>query len=395
MLTSLLGRSAPAVLADKARAALDTLLIEMRVPPPVELVALAKKRVAHCQRSALLRTICPTRVPLVRAPYLSHLSRDLLGATGRFDVFDLERGAGDPEHPERNRPPRMAHIGLLAGETERIGPWLEPWDQPAFALRDGLLKSKRDEPLSFGLVTWGNTRGLLFLAPPFPTGGYLGDHLVFVWKAGDSSKAVSLHAWEPLTEAGATLRAITMSARINLTVDSRDLLRDPARSQCVFRSTLPSLAQRSWIGLACCLACALNVGTSAGSARQMSPARQQVAASGTVDQRRSPARPIELGTGVERHRFTLKRPAGVVLLFRLTLPRGTRAYLTGRIGSVAGVGMSTDYNSCQQRGSDLVCEQAVEWCPLPRGTWGFRLHKLSGPAGTARFEFIVGAPPHR
>ena len=154
----LLGRSAPAVLADKARAALDTLLIEMRVPPPVELVALAKKRVAHCQRSALLRTICPTTVPLVRAPYLSHLSRDLLGATGRFDVFDLERGAGDPEHPERNRPPRMAHIGLLAGETERIGLWLEPWDQPAFALRDGLLKSKRDEPLSFGLVTWGNTR---------------------------------------------------------------------------------------------------------------------------------------------------------------------------------------------------------------------------------------------
>ena len=125
----LLGRSAPAVLADKARAALDTLLIEMRVPPPVEFVALAKKRVAHCQRSALLRTICPTTVPLVRAPYLSHLSRDLLGR-GQLDVFDLERGAGDPEHPERNRPPRMAHIGLLAGETERIGPGSSPGINP-------------------------------------------------------------------------------------------------------------------------------------------------------------------------------------------------------------------------------------------------------------------------
>lgn len=208
----LLAQEAPAELAAKARAVLDTLLIDMQVSRPVKLVALAKKRVAHCQRSSRLRTICPTRVPLVRAPYLSHLSRDPLRPTGSLDVFDLERGGEDPEHPERNRPPRMAHIGILAGDTEMIGPWLEPWDEPAFALRYGLLKAKRDEPVSFGLVTWGKTRGLLFLAPPFPTGGYLGNHLVFVWKTGAASKAVSLHAWEPLTEAAATLRAITMSA---------------------------------------------------------------------------------------------------------------------------------------------------------------------------------------
>jgi hypothetical protein len=102
---------------------------------------------------------------------------------------------------------------------------------------------------------------------------------------------------------------------------------------------------------------------------------------------------LELAAGVDRHRFTLKRPAGVVLLFRLTLPRGTRAYLTGRIGSVAGVGISTDHHtSCRKQGRFLVCEQEVEWCPLPRGTWGFRLHKVSGPAGQARLEFVVGAP---
>jgi hypothetical protein len=103
---------------------------------------------------------------------------------------------------------------------------------------------------------------------------------------------------------------------------------------------------------------------------------------------------LELEAGAERHRFTLRRPAGVVLLFRLTLPRGTRAYLTGRIGNVAGVGISTDHNaSCRERGRFLVCEQGVEWCPLPRGTWGFRLHKVSGPAGQARLEFVVGTPP--
>lgn len=118
------------------------------------------------------------------------------------------------------------------------------------------------------------------------------------------------------------------------------------------------------------------------------------AATPAADAQAVRAQVLELGQGAERHRFTLKRPAGVVLLFRLTLPRGTRAYLTGRIGSVAGVGISTDHNrSCGVRGATVVCEQEVEWCPLPRGTWGFRLHKLSGPAGTARLEFVVGTPP--
>lgn len=103
---------------------------------------------------------------------------------------------------------------------------------------------------------------------------------------------------------------------------------------------------------------------------------------------------LELAAGADRQSFTGRRPAGVVLHFRLTLPRGTRAYLTGRIGSVAGVGISTDdHASCRERGRFLVCEQGVEWCPLPRGTWGFRLHKVSGPAGQARLEFVVGTPP--
>jgi hypothetical protein len=118
------------------------------------------------------------------------------------------------------------------------------------------------------------------------------------------------------------------------------------------------------------------------------------AAPTAADARAVRAHVLELGQGAERHRFTLERPAGVVLLFRLTLPRGTRAYLTGRIGSVAGVGISTDHHgSCRARGATVVCEQEVEWCPLPRGTWGFRLHKLSGPAGTARLEFVIGTPP--
>ena len=208
----LLGQEASARLAAQARRVVDTLLVDMRPAHPVELVALAKARIEHCRGSPLLRAICPTRVPGVRAPYLSHLARDLLGHAGSLDVFDLERGGEDPAQPDRNRPPRMAHIGILAGDTERIAPWREPWGRHAVALRNGLLKTKREQPLSFGLATWGDRRGLLFLVPPHPAGGYLGNHLVFVWRSGSSSRAVTLHAWEPLSEAAATLHAITISA---------------------------------------------------------------------------------------------------------------------------------------------------------------------------------------
>jgi hypothetical protein len=102
---------------------------------------------------------------------------------------------------------------------------------------------------------------------------------------------------------------------------------------------------------------------------------------------------LRLVEGTQRLRFTLRRPPGVVLTFRLTLPRGTRAYLTGRIGGVAGVMISTDHQGCRADRGMLVCEQQVEWCPLPRGTWGFRLHKLTGPRGHAKLEFRIGTPP--
>jgi len=111
--------------------------------------------------------------------------------------------------------------------------------------------------------------------------------------------------------------------------------------------------------------------------------------------RHGPTHELLLTDGAQELRFSLRRPAGVVLTFRLTLPKGTRAYLTGRIGGIAGVMISTDRDSCTTIGRKLVCEQQVEWCPLPHGTWGFRLHKLDGPAGRASLVFRIGTPPHR
>lgn len=132
-----------------------------------------------------------------------------------------------------------------------------------------------------------------------------------------------------------------------------------------------------------------------GAATPSSHARAASAVSIRAERQDTAAmKTVKLRPGTQRVRFRLRRPAGVVLAFRLTLPLGTRAYLTGRIGSVAGVMISTDSSDCRRVGSVLRCEQQVEWCPLPRGTWGFRLRKVAGPAGQAVLEFRVGTPPH-
>ena len=103
---------------------------------------------------------------------------------------------------------------------------------------------------------------------------------------------------------------------------------------------------------------------------------------------------IEIAAGVQQVRFAVTRPEGVVLRFRLRLPRGSSAVLVGRLGRIAGVGMQTGPDSCRSRGRELVCDQGVEWCPLPAGRWTFTLRKRSGPAGIARLEFVVGPPPY-
>jgi hypothetical protein len=106
----------------------------------------------------------------------------------------------------------MAHVVLVAGDTERIAPWREPWNEPARRLRDGLVPEKRPAPISFGRVQFGEREALLYLAPPFPTGGMIGNHLVLAWRTNGGGRAVSLHAWEPLTETAATLWRMALSA---------------------------------------------------------------------------------------------------------------------------------------------------------------------------------------
>ena len=79
-------------------------------------------------------------------------------------------------------------------------------------LRDGLMRRARSRTYALGPARWGGRAGRLYLAASYPRGGWLGNHLIFRWRTGRSDYVVSLHAWEPLTETAATLRAIVVRA---------------------------------------------------------------------------------------------------------------------------------------------------------------------------------------
>jgi len=176
-----------------------------RQPSPL-LEPISAKRLAHCERSALLRPLCPRSVPRVRS-YLSHLSVELRGLGGPvLDVFGMESGGEYPGRPRLNRPPGMAHVVVAVGDVAGLSPHAVPTGDRRERLRDGVMRRERKAAVSFGRVRWAGRVGELSLAPSFPTGGFLGNHLNFVWRERGRQQTLSLHAWEPLTEAAATLR---------------------------------------------------------------------------------------------------------------------------------------------------------------------------------------------
>jgi hypothetical protein len=181
-------------------------------PGGVELVPLAPAKLAHCRKSVLLRAACPRLVPRVRAEYLNHLAVEGEGTRFSLATFNLERGAQDPDQPERNRPPRMAHVLVVGGHVERSAASVFD-DLQRARLRDGLVRRNRPRSLDLGPTRWAGRNGRLLLAPAFPNGGMHGNHLIFRWRDGGRDYALSLHAWEPLTETAAALRALVSSTR--------------------------------------------------------------------------------------------------------------------------------------------------------------------------------------
>jgi hypothetical protein len=108
-------------------------------------------------------------------------------------------------------------------------------------------------------------------------------------------------------------------------------------------------------------------------------------------------RTFHVGPGRATRTFTFHERSGVILLNRLTVRRGVRAFVDARIPHVAGAKVSSlstgGASNCGRSGAVEVCAQGEEWCPMPQATWHFRLVKLSGPAGAIRFEYVVAPPP--
>lgn len=124
--------------------------------------------------------------------------------------------------------------------------------------------------------------------------------------------------------------------------------------------------------------------------------RQQPQAAAT---RFQTTRTFELDASHATRTFTLREQSGVILVNRLTVPHGVRAFVDARIPHLASARVSSWPSrnnpslSCRRHGAFDVCAQSEEWCPMPQATWHFHLVKLSGPTGPIRFDYVVAAPP--
>lgn len=165
-----------------------------------------------CRSDRALAPICPTRIPRVSLEPVVRWGRTypaLRFPAAPDGIFDIERRF--QSGPGLIRPP-IVHIEVEATSGRPRGlrfAW--PTTGRAVAIRDGLFSEERDGPTYLGAVTLGGKHGALALAPGYPLGGSQSDHVIFRWRSGGKTHLVGLHAWEPFSEAYATLRRIVLS----------------------------------------------------------------------------------------------------------------------------------------------------------------------------------------
>jgi hypothetical protein len=163
----------------------------------------------RCRAGKLVGPACPALIPSSRWRTRTEWS-DERGDFPFPGAFELSAGAEHPE-PSLDRPPRFVHVLILGGEQAAALPFRWPSVADAVPVRDGLRRLHRRHALALGRRTWGGHQGELVLAPPFGAGGITGNHVIFRWREGSSYYAVTLHSWEPFTEAVAVLRALVDS----------------------------------------------------------------------------------------------------------------------------------------------------------------------------------------
>jgi hypothetical protein len=107
---------------------------------------------------------------------------------------------------------------------------------------------------------------------------------------------------------------------------------------------------------------------------------------------------VHLGHGRDVRSFSLHEPSGVILLYRISAPRGADVRASVRLPRITvPLRIATRPNgpssACTTRASHVTCTVGEEWCPMPAGTWEVRLEKRAGPAGEVTLTFRVGPPP--
>ncbi len=177
--------------------------------PAAPLATLEQRVVAPCLEISLLSPACPSMAPETESPYHSRLLD--FGAVP-YRVIEFSSGAPYPRIGPRNAPPSSAHIVVKAGNLERAFPFRWPSNQAPQKMPPDP-SSRPDEPVVLGHSPWGGTDGMLVLAPPFPSGGVDGDHLIYRWGRMGAEYSVSLHAWTPLAETMSTLHAIVETSK--------------------------------------------------------------------------------------------------------------------------------------------------------------------------------------
>ncbi len=106
---------------------------------------------------------------------------------------------------------------------------------------------------------------------------------------------------------------------------------------------------------------------------------------------------VRFGEGRQSVGFALHEPAGMILLYRLSAPAGTRVEGTTQLPNTTvplliRTSRTGPSSSCGRHGRRVVCTVGEEGCPMPEGTWRVHLRKLAGPAGAVTIWFRVGDP---
>lgn len=146
----------------------------------------------------------------------------------------------------------------------------------------------------------------------------------------------------------------------------------------------------------------LVIDASFGSPHPNRAVRAQVAellrdvGAGTIRRSRYAAS-VSFGSGRQSVTLELHEPEGVILLYRVTAPIGTRLEGFMQLPSVSAplliqAAPRESFFSCHTGKMEVTCTAHEESCPMPAGTWRMQLHKITGPPADVTIRFKIGRP---